>query len=70
MRLISGTQWTFCENILAKKNNISLSLENPCTLLLEKEKTWKHIFNTNSELSQNLTEKQNYAFQNNSKLAI
>ena len=38
--------------------NISLSLENPCTFLLEKEKTWKHIFNTNNELSQNGAEKQ------------
>ena len=33
-------------------------MENPCTFLLAKEKTWKHIFNTNSELSQNRTEKQ------------
>ena len=38
--------------------NIFLSLENPCTFLLAKEKTWKRIFNTNSELSQNRTEKQ------------
>ena len=36
--------------------NIFLSLENPCTFLLAKEKTWKRIFNTNSELSQNRTE--------------
>ena len=35
-----------------------MSLENPCTFLLEKEKTWKRIFNTNSELSQNRAEKQ------------
>ena len=35
-----------------------MSLENPCTFLLVKEKTWKRIFNTNSELSQNRTEKQ------------
>ena len=56
--------------------NIFLSLENPCTFLLAKGKTW--IFNTNSELSQNCTEKQimpfktktNHAIQNNSKLAI
>ena len=33
-------------------------MENPCTFLLAKEKTWKRIFNTNSELSQNRTEKQ------------
>ena len=38
--------------------NIFLSLENPCTFLLAKEQTWKHIFKTNSELSQNHTEKQ------------
>ena len=35
-----------------------LSLENLCNFLLAKEKTWKCIFNTNSELSQNRTEKQ------------
>ena len=33
-----------------------LSLENPSTLLVAKEKTWKSIFNTNSELSQSCTE--------------
>ena len=38
--------------------NIFLLLENPCTFLLAKEKTWKLIFNTNSELSQNRTQKQ------------
>ena len=32
--------------------------KTPCTFLLVKEKTWKRIFNTNSELSQNRTEKQ------------
>ena len=35
-----------------------MSLEKPCTFLLTKEKTWKCILNTNSELLQNLTEKQ------------
>ena len=35
-----------------------LSLEKPCTFLLVKEKTWKYIFNTNSELLKNCTEKQ------------
>ena len=35
-----------------------LSLENPCTFLLAKDKTWKYIFNTYSELLQNGTEKQ------------
>ena len=38
------------------------------TFLPAKEKNWKHIFNTNSELTQNLTEK--IVIQNNSKLAI
>ena len=31
---------------------------NPCTFLLMKEKIQKLIFNTDSELSQNRTEKQ------------
>ena len=35
-----------------------ISLENPCTFLLPKEKTRKGIFNTNSELSQNRAKKQ------------
>ena len=38
--------------------NIYLSLESPTTFLLAKEKTWKRIFCTNSELSQSHTEKQ------------
>ena len=38
--------------------NIFLSLENPCTFLLAKEKTWKRIFDTNSELSHNCAEKK------------
>ena len=38
--------------------NIFLSLENPCTFLLVKEDIWKRIFNNNSELPQNRTEKQ------------
>ena len=37
---------------------VFLSLENPCIFWLAKEKTWKRIFNTNSELSQNRTENQ------------
>ena len=35
-----------------------MSLGNPCTFLLVKEKTWKRIFNTKRELPQNRTEKQ------------
>ena len=43
--------------------NIFLSLENPCTFLLAKEKTWKCGFNTNSELSQNRAEKKIMPFK-------
>ena len=43
--------------------NIFLSLENPCTILLAKENTWRSIFNTNSDLSQNCTEKQIMPFK-------
>ena len=49
--------------------NIFLSLGNPCTFLLAKENTWKCIFNTNRELSQNHIEKQIMPSKNN-KLAI
>ena len=42
---------------------ISLSLRNACTYLLAKQKTWKSIFNTNSELSQNGREKQIIPFK-------
>ena len=42
--------------------NIFMSLENP-TFLLAKEKTWKRIFNANSELSKNRTEKQIMPFK-------
>ena len=40
-----------------------MSLETPCTFLLAKEKTWKSIFDTNSELSQNSKEKQIMPFK-------
>ena len=49
--------------------NILLSLENSCTFFLAKEKAWKCIFNTNSELSQNRTEKQ-IVIQNDNKVPI
>ena len=35
----------------------------PCTFLLAKENTGKRFFNTNSELSQNRTEKQIMSFK-------
>ena len=43
--------------------NIFLSLENPCIFLLAKENLWKRIFNTNSKLLQNVTEKQIMLFK-------
>ena len=59
------TKTRFCRWKSTDNNdiNIFLSLENPCTFLLAKEKTWKRIFNTNSELSQNRTEKQIIPFK-------
>ena len=55
----------FCRWKSTDNNNINifLSLENPCTFLLAEEKNWKRIFNTNSELSQNRTEKQIMPFK-------
>ena len=38
-------------------------MENPCTSSFAKKKTWKGIFNTNSELLQNRTEKQVLLFR-------
>ena len=66
------TETWFCRWKTTDNTNIIilLSLENPCTFLLAEEKTWKCIFNTNCALSQNHTEKKNYAIQNNNKLAI
>ena len=43
--------------------NIFLSPENPCNFLLAKEKTGTCIFNINSELPQNRTEKQIMPFK-------
>ena len=59
------TETRFCRWKSTDNNdiNIFLSLENPCIFLLAKEKTWKPIFNTNSELSQNRTEKQIILFK-------
>ena len=50
----------FCRWKSTDNNDIKifLSLENPCTFLLTKEKAWKGNFNSNGELSQNCTEKQ------------
>ena len=54
------TETEFCRWKSTDNNDINtfLSLENSCTFLLAKEETWKRIFNTNSEVSQNRTEKQ------------
>ena len=40
-----------------------MSMKNPCTFLLVKEKTLKSIVDTNSELLQNHTEKQIIQFE-------
>ena len=40
-----------------------LFFHNPCTCLIVKEKTWKRVFNSNSELLQNRTEKQIMPFK-------
>ena len=54
------TETKFCGWKSSDYNNINifLSLENPCTFLLAKEKTWKRMFNATNELSQNHIEKQ------------
>ena len=54
---ISKTETWFCRWKSTDNNNINifLPLENPCTFLLAKGKTWKRIFYINSELSQNRT---------------
>ena len=66
--IFKKTETEFCRKKNTDNNdiNIFLSMENPCTFFTSKEKTWKHIFNTNSELSQNCTEKTNYVIPNNS----
>ena len=57
---ISKTEMWFCWSQSNDYNdiNIFLSLENSRTFLLAKEKSWKRIFKTNSELLQNHAEKQ------------
>ena len=46
---LQKTETRFCRSKSTGKNiNIFLSLENLCTFLFVKEKTWKRIFNTNS----------------------
>ena len=57
------TETRCCRWKSTDNNDIFLSLENPCTFLLAKEKTWKRIFDTNSELSTNSTEKQIMSFK-------
>ena len=52
------------DHSMHEKFNIFLSPEKLCTLLLvKKKKTWKSIFNTNSELSQNSTKKHIMLFK-------
>ena len=54
------TETGFCKLKSTDNNDINtfLSLVNLCTFFIVKEKTWKRIFNINSELLQNRTEKQ------------
>ena len=44
-------------------SNIFLTLENRCTFMLVKQKAWKNIFNTDSKLSEDLTQKQIMIFK-------
>ena len=55
---IAETQFCRWKSTYNNSIQIFLALENPCTFLLAKEKTWKCIFNTTRELLQNCTEKQ------------
>ena len=60
LNIPAKTETWFCRWKSTDNNNINifLSLENPYAFLVAKKKTWKRIFNTNSKLSQNRTEKQ------------
>ena len=60
VKILKNWEKRFCRWKSTDNNemNIFLSLENPCTFFFAKEKTRKRVFNTNSELSQNRTEKQ------------
>ena len=62
---ISKSETGFCrwKSTANKDINIFKSLRNPGIFLLAKEKPWKRIFNTTSELSQNCTEKQIMPFK-------
>ena len=59
------TKTRFCRWKSTDNNyiNIFLPLENPFTFLFAKENTWRRIFNTNSELSQNRTDKEIMLFK-------
>ena len=59
------TETRFCKWMSNDYNDtdIFLSRENSCTFFLAKEKAWKSIFNNNSDLSQNLREKQIILFK-------
>ena len=54
------TETRFCRYKSNDYNNINifLSLQSPCTFLLAKDKIFKRVFSTNSELLQNRIEKQ------------
>ena len=59
------TETKFCGWKSSDYNNINifLSLENPFAFLLAKGKTRRRVFNTNSKLSQNRTEKEIMPFK-------
>ena len=67
---LSKTEKCFCRWKGTDNNeiNIFLSLENPCTFLFAKEKTWKRIFNTNSELSHKIVQKNKLCYSKQQRI--
>ena len=65
LKIKISENWDFCRWRSNDDSdiNVFMSLENPCTFLLAKEKTWKRTFNINSVLSQNRAEKQIMPFK-------
>ena len=67
LKIIISKNWDTDKSTDNNGINIFLTLENPCTFLLAKERAWKRIFNAIIAKSYRKT---NYAIQNNSKLAV
>ena len=63
--ILARTEAWFCRWKSNNYSNINIfkALKSPDTFLLVKEKTWKCVENTNSELLQNCTEKQIMSFK-------